>query len=217
MVARQHSMASRGETVIGETAKGAVGGGFLGAIAGTVTGALVGAAGGLLNPIGLTMAVVGVVAAMTGIVAAPLALGIGLGVPAGIGGAIGALTGMGVGAGVGAAAFGVKGAFRGGRRADEEEQLYAEHKYAAKAAQQNSIAQTRADAAEQYAAAGYQEGFQEGANMVVNRIIAAHQMQAAQQGGFVDRCCEGKKPGALTPEGVRESKMAAAAHEHVVS
>lgn len=188
MVARDQSAGSRSEVVMDETLKGAARGGILGSVGGLLTGAVVGALGGALNPLGLAITIVGAVAATVGAgVLAATAVGpflataglIAAFAPAVIGAATGAMAGLGIGTGIGVGWFGSKGALAGSRKADDQQNLYNQHKQAAMMAQANSVSNVRAQAAEQYTQVGYQAGFEEGANYVVSQIIAAKQAQMA--------------------------------------
>lgn len=219
MEAREHSAASRTDYALGGAAKGVVGGGLLGVVGGALTGAVYGAIAGVINPLGL--AAVGIGAAVAGIAAlasapwAATALLVGIGVPAALGGLMGAVAGAGIGGGVGAGLFGVKGALHGAGRANDESQLYAQHKQAYREARQDAISQARADAAEQYTAAGYMAAAQElgpyyyrqGQESVVQQIIAAKQQQLAMANGdqsFVQRV--GGKPAESHAQAVAESQ-----------
>jgi hypothetical protein len=201
---------------MGETAKGVARGGILGSLGGLVTGAVVGAVAGLANPLGIALAIGGGIAMATGVLPVVGAVAA-FALPA-LGAATGALTGLGIGTGIGVGWFGVKGALAGSSKADDQQALYNQHKQAAMDARANATGQVRAQAAEQYTAVGYQAGFEEGANYVVNQIIQAQQAQMAAGGGqqsFVEKHAP-KKQHDSHAQAVRDSQAAAAGHDHVV-
>lgn len=187
----KHNTTSSMSTAGWETAKGAGGGTLLGGLLGTIGGALVGAVSVL--PAAL---VVGLVGAAVGFLA-PVSVGVatgavvGAGAVAGFGAIVGAAGGLLTGGVVGAGAGGLFGLAKGGDKITREN-----HKVDQRIAQrQNSRQEQLVNANAAGIQDGYQMGFEEGKNYVVNQLRAAQEQmlmaQAAQQqaakGGHADK------------------------------
>lgn len=190
----EHSFASASGTVAGETAKGGLGGGLMGALGGGViaAGVLAAVTFGLGAAVSAMAALVGSPQAATAILGAATKIAGGAAI---VGGTVGAIGGGLTGSAVGM----LSGILGGGKKVREEEAAY----YAAqKGKSKEVVANARAEAAEQYAQVGYNQGFQDGQVFAVNQIVSAQQemvQQAAQAhqpapGGFAAKeakpCCK---------------------------
>lgn len=190
----KHNTSSAMSTAGWETAKGAGGGGVVGSIVGTVGGAVAGLVGSLVPAIvvgALAAAVTGFtgvnflgVAAEAGVAGAGTGAALFGGIVAGLGAAVGAVGGLITGATWGAGIGGMFGLAKGGDKIVNENAKYQQRVQSRQNTRQDQLANANIAGMQD----GYQVGFAEGQNYVVNQLRAAQEqmlMAQAQQQGAV--------------------------------